>query len=278
MTIEERKTLVKPSEELDTIKLEDGSPEKTTKIGADLPPQIRKSIIQFLRNNKDVFTWSHEDMPSINPSIISHKLNINPTLRPVKQRCRVFSPERNDAVMEEVDKLLTANFIREVFYPDWLANVVMVKKNTGKWRMCVDFTDLNKACPKDSFPLPRIDQLVDSTAGHKLLTFMDAFSGYNQIMMDENDQEKTSFITSRGLFCYKVMSFRLKNARATYQRLMNRMFHNQIDRNVKVYVDDMLVKSKEEDDHLKDLEETFNMLRKYQMKLNPNKYAFGVSS
>ena len=278
MTIEERKTLVKPSEELDTIKLEDGSPEKTTKIGADLPPQIRKSIIQFLRNNKDVFTWSHEDMPSINPSIISHKLNINPTLRPVKQRCRVFSPERNDAVMEEVDKLLTANFIREVFYPDWLANVVMVKKNTGKWRMCVDFTDLNKACPKDSFPLPRIDQLVDSTAGHKLLTFMDAFSGYNQIMMDENDQEKTSFITSRGLFCYKVMSFRLKNARATYQRLMNRMFHDQIDRNVKVYVDDMLVKSKEEDDHLKDLEETFNMLRKYQMKLNPNKYAFGVSS
>ena len=278
MTIEERKTLVKPSEELDTIKLEDGSPEKTTKIGADLPPQIRKSLIQFLRNNKDVFTWSHEDMPGINPSIISHKLNINPTLRPVKQRCRVFSPERNDAVLEEVDKLLMANFIREVFYPDWLANVVMVKKNTRKWRMCVDFTDLNKACPKDSFPLPRIDQLVDSTAGHKLLTFMDAFSGYNQIMMDENDQEKTSFITSRGLFYYKVMSFRLKNARATYQRLMNRMFHDQINRNVKVYVDDMLVKSKEEDDHLKDLEETFNMLRKYQMKLNPNKYAFGVSS
>ena len=105
-----------------------------------------------------------------------------------------------------------ANFIREVFYPDWLANVVMVKKSTGKWQMCVDFTDLNIACPKDSFPLPRIDQLVDSTAGHKLLTFKDAFSGYNQIMMDENDQEKTSFITSRGLFCYKVMPFGLKNA------------------------------------------------------------------
>ena len=134
--------------------------------------------------------------------------------------------------MEEVEKLLTANFIREVFYPDWLANVVMVKKNTGKWRMCVDFTDLNKACLKDSFPLPRIDQLVDSTAGHKLLIFMDAFSGYNQIMMNENDQEKTSFITSRGIFCYKVMSFGLKNAGATYQRLMNRMFHDQIGRSL----------------------------------------------
>ena len=158
-------------------------------------------------------------MPDINPSIISHKLK-------VKQKQRVFAPERNDTIMEEVDKLLTANFIREVFYPDWLANIVMVKKNTGKWRMCVDFTDLNKTCLKDSFPLPRINQLVDSTAGHKLLTFMDAFSGYNQIMMDENDQEKTSFITSRKLFCYKVMSFGLKNARATYQRLMNRMFHD----------------------------------------------------
>ena len=165
--------------------------------------------------------------------------------------------------MEEVDKLLMANFIKEVFYPDWLANVVMVKKNTGKWRMCVDFTNLNKACSKDSFPFPRIDQLVDSTVGHKLLTFMDAFSGYNQIMMDESDQEKTSFITSRELFCYKVMPFGLKNAGATYQRLMNRMFHDQIGRNVEVYVDDMLVKSKEEDNHLDDLGETFKTLRKY---------------
>jgi hypothetical protein len=154
----------------------------------------------------------------------------------------------------------------------------MVKKNTGKWRMCVDFTNLNKACPKDSFPLPRIDQLVDSTAGHKLLTFMDTFSGYNQIMMDKNDQEKTSFITSRGLFCYKVMPLGLKNTWATYQRLMNRMFHDQIGRNVEVYVDDMLVKSKEENRHLDNLGETFKTLRKYQMKLNPSKCAFGVYS
>uniref|UniRef100_A0A2N9GJ69 Uncharacterized protein n=1 Tax=Fagus sylvatica TaxID=28930 RepID=A0A2N9GJ69_FAGSY len=269
MTIEEQKILVKPSGELDTIELEDGRPERTTKIGADLPPKMKESLIQFLKDNKDVFAWSHEDMPGINPSIISHKLNVDPSLRPVKQKRRVFAPERNNAIMEEVDKLLAANFIREVFYPDWLANVVMVKKNTGKWRMCVDFTDLNKACPKDSFPLPRIDQLVDSTTGHKLLTFMDAFSGYNQIVMDESDQEKTSFITSRGLFCYKVMPFGLKNAGATYQRLMNRMFHDQIGRNVEVYVDEMLVKSKEEDDHLDDLRKTFQTLRKYQMKLNP---------
>ena len=154
----------------------------------------------------------------------------------------------------------------------------MVKKANGKWRMCVNFTDLNQVCLKDSFPLPRIDQLVDSTAGHKLLTFMDAFSGYNQIQMAEEDHEKTAFIISQGLYCYRVMPFGLKSAGATYERLVNQMFKKQIGRNVEVYIDDMLVKSKEEEDHLDNLRETFNMLRQYSMKLNPSKCAFGVSS
>ena len=146
-------------------------------------------------------------------------MNVNQSIRPVKQKRRLFAPNRNQTISDKVEKLLTAGFIKEVYYLDWLANVVMVKKANGKWRMCMDFTDLNKACPKDSFPLPRIDQLVDSTAGHKLLTFMDAFSGYNQIMMDDANQEKTSFIISKRLFCYKVMLFGLKNAGATNQRL-----------------------------------------------------------
>ena len=163
--------------------------------------------------------------------------------------------------MYEVNKLLAANFIGEVYYPDWLANIVLVKKANGKWRMCMDFTNLNKACPKDSFPLPRIDQLVNSTAGHRLLTFMDAFSGYNQIKMLKEDQEKTAFITSQGLYYYKVMPFRLKNTGAIYQRLVNKMFNKQIGRNMEVYVDDMLVKSKEEATHLDELEETFTTLR-----------------
>ena len=158
---------------------------------------------------------------------------------------------------------MSVGFIQEVYYPDWLINVVLVKKANGKWRMCVDFTSLNKACPKDSFPLPRINQLVDSIVGHKLLTFMDAFSGYNQIKMAKEDQEKTFFITSRGLYCYKVMPFILKNAGAIYQRLVNKMFNKQIGRNMEVYVDDILVKSKEELAHLDNLKETFTTLRQY---------------
>ena len=126
--------------------------------------------------------------------------------------------------------------------------------------MCVDFTDLNNACPKDSFPMPKIDQLMDSMVGHKLLTFMDAFSGYNQIQMAEEDQEKIAFITSQGLYCYRVMPFSLKNVGAMYQRLVNQMFSKQIERNVKVYMDNMLVKREEEEDHLDDLKEMFDTL------------------
>ena len=143
--------------------------------------------------------------------------------------------------------------------------------------MCVDFTDLNKACPKDSYSLPCINQLVDSTTGHKLHSFMNALFRYNQIKMDEADQEKTSFITSQGLFCYKVMPFGLKNTRETYQRLVNHMFLPKIGQNVEVYVDDMLVKSLDEGKHLDDMQETFDTLRQYNMKLNPSKCTFGIS-
>ena len=154
----------------------------------------------------------------------------------------------------------------------------MVKKANGKLRMYVDFTDLNRACPKDSYPLPQIDVLVDSTVSHRLLSFMDAFSGYNQIKLDKADQEKTSFITSQCLFCYNVMPFGLNNMGATYQKLMNKMFAHQIGRNVQVYVDDMLVKSFQEDDHLSDLQENFDTLWSYNMKLNPSKCTFGVTA
>ena len=194
-------------EALETVELVEREANKTTKIGTTLSPEMRTRLIRFLKENLDVFAWSHEDMLGISPKFIQHKLNVDPERKPVQQRRKTFTPERDQAIAEEVTKLLTAGFIREVYYPEWLTNVVLVKKANGKWRMCVDFTDLNKACPKDSFPLPRIDQLVDSTARHKLLTFMDAFLGYNQIKMAKEDQEKTAFITSQGLCCYKVMPF-----------------------------------------------------------------------
>lgn len=155
-------------------------------------------------------------MPGIDPRVITHKLSVDPSIKPIQQKKRTFTTNRNLAIAEEVDKLLKARFIREVTYPNWIANVVLVKKSNRKWRMCIDFTNLNKVCPKDSFPLPRIDTLVDSTSGHTLLSFMDMFFGYNQIWMEKGDKEKTSFITDRDTYCYEVMSFMLKNAGATH--------------------------------------------------------------
>ena len=116
----------------------------------------------------------------------------------------------------------------------------MVKKKTGKWRVCVDFTDLNRACPKDPFPMLRIDQLVDVTVGHPRMSFLDAFQGYHQIPLATDDQEKTAFVTPMGNYHYKVMPFGLKNAGLTYQRMMTKMFEPQLGKNVEVYIDDMV--------------------------------------
>ena len=154
----------------------------------------------------------------------------------------------------------------------------VVKKKNGKWRVCIDFTNLNKACPKDSYPLPKIDQLVDAMAGYERMSFLDAYSGYNQIKMSERDRIHTAFITERGLYYYKVMPFGLKNAGATYQRLINWMFSKHIGKTVEAYIDDMVIKTKKSKDHVSDIEEIFRIFRKFQMKLNPLKCAFGVSS
>ena len=152
------------------------------------------------------------------------------------------------------------------------------QKANEKWRLYIDFSDVNRACPKDSFPLPRIDLIVNATAGHELLSFMDAFSSYNQISMDPDDQEKTSFVTGQGTYCYRVMPFGLKNAGATYQRLVNRMFQKQIGASMEVYIDDMLVKSTTAELHIAHLVEAFLILKEYNMKLNSAKCAFGVST
>ncbi|RVX06224.1 Transposon Ty3-I Gag-Pol polyprotein [Vitis vinifera] len=183
-----------------------------------------QSMQNILRRNHDIFAWAHSDMKGNSSLYCISQLNVFSTTKPVWQKIRCFHPDRQKVIRNEIDKLLEAEFIREVAYPDWLANVVVVPKKKGKWRVCVDYTNLNNACPKDGFPLPRIDQIVDSTAGQGMLSFLDAFSGYHQIPMSPADEEKTAFITPYGLYCYKVMSFGLKNAGATYQRLMTKIF------------------------------------------------------
>ncbi|RDY06851.1 hypothetical protein CR513_09098, partial [Mucuna pruriens] len=176
------------------------------------PMEKLKEIQIGLRENQK----TKIDMPGIDPNFMNHRLSIAHDARPVMQKKRKQGEEKRRAIKEETNKLLAAGFIREVRYPEWLANMVMVKKANGKWRMCTNYMDLNKICPKDPYPLPNIDRLVDSVSGFEFLSFMDAYSGYNQIKMHPDDEEKTAFITDGRAFCYKVMPFGLKNAGATY--------------------------------------------------------------
>jgi hypothetical protein len=233
-------------------------------------------LVDFLRTNADIFAWSPSDMSGILSEVAEHSLDILPHSRAMQQRLRRFDEERRRAIGVELRKLLEAGFIKEVFHPTWLANPVLVKKKNGKWSMCVDYTSLNKACPKVPFPLPRIDQIVDSTVGCELLCFLDAYSGYYQIKMKESDQLATSFITLFGMFCYVTMSFGLQNAGATYQRCMQHIFGDHIKRTVEAYVEDIVVKTRKADDLVNDLRIAFDCLWDNRVKLNPEKCVFGV--
>ncbi|CAA0826502.1 Unknown protein, partial [Striga hermonthica] len=273
-----RHVRAEPVEDVETIYVDGSTQQKSLRIGANLQEPIRSSLIQFLQSNSDVFAWKHEDMKGIDPQKACHRLNLDKTVKPVIQKRRKFGPDRQKALEEEVNKLIDNKFVKEAKYPTCISNPVLVKKATGLWRLCIDFSDLNQACPKDSYPIPHIDYMMDATSGHQLMSFLDAYSGYNQIPMHPDDAEHTSFYSARGLYYYVMMTFGLKNAGATYQRLVNKMFARLIGHTMEVYVDDMLVKSEQASDHIAHLSEVFDILREYSMVLNPKKCTFGVGS
>jgi hypothetical protein len=203
-------------EKLIPISITGGESQRQFLIGDSLTQEHKSQLLTLLDKYQDVFAWTPYEAPGVDPEFVCHELNVSPEYKPVVQKARRTAPQHAETVREKVERLLKIEAIREVLYPQWLSNTVVVKKKNGKWRVCVDFTDLNKACPKDPFPLPKIDHLVDSTAGHERMSFLDAFQGYHQIALRKEDQEKTAFITPQGVFCYKVMPFGLKNAGATY--------------------------------------------------------------
>ena len=189
----------------------------------------------------------------------------------MKQKSRKFKPDISLKIKEQIEKQLNARIIVVSHYPIWLSNPVPVLKKSGEMQICVDYKDLNKVSPKDDFSLPNIHILLDNTAGHEIESFTDCFARYHQILMVEEDREKTVFITSWGTFCYRVMAFGLKNTGATCQRTMTTLFHDMIRKEMEVYVDDIIIKSKRVEDHLIDLEKLFERLRRYNLKLNPAK-------
>ena len=227
---------------------------KKFKFGSSLGQEMQDQIAEVIARHMNAFAWSSADMPDMDPDFLCHRLTMDEKVRPVIQRRRKLNEERHSVVKEETQKLLKVGHIREIQYHEWLVNVVLVKKANRRWRMCVNFTDLNKVFPKDSYLLPSIDSLVDNTSRCQLLSFLYAFLGYNQICMHPRDKCKTTFMTELSSYCYRFMLFGLKNADTTYQWLMDRIIAPMIGRNVQAYVDDMVVTSEERDQHVANLE------------------------
>nr|GEY65356.1 reverse transcriptase domain-containing protein [Tanacetum cinerariifolium] len=204
------------------VNLHPDFPDQEVVIGGPLSDKGRTELCSVLKKNLDIFAWQPSDMTGVPRSVAEHRLNIREGYTPVRQKKRGQAPERARAIQADVQKLVDVGIMREVYYHDWLSNPVMVKKHDGSWRMCVDFTDLNRACPQDCYPLPEIDWKVESLCGYPFKCFLDAYKGYHQIQLADADEEKTAFHTGQGVYCYTKMPFGLKNAGATYQRLMDK--------------------------------------------------------
>jgi hypothetical protein len=245
-------------------------------IGTKVSKEKEDRLLQFLHHNQDIFAWSKSDLTGVHRSIIEHALNTDPKVRPKLQRQRPMSDDRVKFAEAKVQKLLDVRIIREVQYLVWVANVVMVPKKNGNMRMCIDFTELNKACPKDPYPLQRIDIIIDQAASCEMLSLLDCFSGYHQVWMRREDEAKTGFTTPFGIFRFVKMPEGLRNAGPTFNRMMELILGSQLSRNASAYVDNIVIMSEKETDHIGDLTETFDNMRRNGLKLNPEKCIFGI--
>lgn len=238
------------------MNLGDDDDRRPTYVSASLNDDEERRYIELLVEFRDVFAWSYKEMPGLDPRVAVRRLAVKQGACPVKQaQCR-FRPELIPLIENEVNKLIEVGFIRQVKYPTWISSIVPVRKKNDQIRVCVDFRDLNNACPKDEFPLPIPELMIDATTGYEAMSFMDGSFGYNQIRMAPRDEELTAFRTPKGIYCYKVMPFGLKNAGSTYQRAMQTIFDYMLHRNVECYVDDLVVKLRN-CDRLQDLKMVF---------------------
>lgn len=213
------------TDQLEVINIGDEGSPRPISISSTLREDEHAELVNLLKEYQDIFAWTYEEMPGLDEKLVTHHLHIKFGSKPIKQSPRKFRHDVEEQIKTEIQKLLTAGFIKTIHHPTWLANVVPVENKSGQIRCYVDFRDLNKCCPKDDFPLPNIDMLVDATSGHGMFSFMD---GYNQIKMYEHDANKTAFRTPLRNFYYTVMPFGLENAGATYQRAMTAIFHDMI--------------------------------------------------
>jgi hypothetical protein len=245
-------------------------------IGAACTPQEIDAYKALFQEYRDIFAWSYMEIPGLDPSIVEHHIDTWLDTTPVHQKQRPLHPSKATAIKAEIDKLRTSGFIYPIAYTSWVSNPVLIDKKQGTIRVCTDFHDLNNTCPKENFPMPFIDQIIDDYVGHEALSFMDGFSGYNQIQIHPVDQYKTTFTTPWGTFAYCVMPFGLKNVGATFQWAMTYIFHD-LAKIILAYLDDLTSRSKKHTQHLDDLRIIFQWCCQCNICLNPLKCVFCVT-
>ncbi|XP_004308579.1 PREDICTED: uncharacterized protein LOC101295281 [Fragaria vesca subsp. vesca] len=245
-------------------------------ISVKLAENEKEDLLALLREYRDWFAEKYEDMPGLSPDLVCHRLPTYLDRRPVRQDGRFMRTKTQIVVKEEIENMHRSGIIHVVKYNEWLSNVVPLRKKNGKMRVCVDYRDLNNATPKDIYPMPVADLLIDAVARHEVLSFMDGTVGYHQIPVAEEDRHKTAFRCPgfTGAFEYVVMHFRLKNAGATYQCAMNLIFHDILGKLIEVYIDDVVVKTKTRATHVEDLRQVFTRMRLHNLKMNPAKCVF----
>jgi hypothetical protein len=230
----------------------------------------------ILKEFSDVFTWKYSDLKTYDPEIIQHKIPLEKDTITFKQKLRPTSPLLLPVIQREIKKLLDAKIIIHFRYSKWIANLVIVRKKNGEVRLCVDFRNLNRCSKKDNYPLPKMEHLLQIISGATVMSFLDDFSGYNQISIHPDDQEKTTFTTPWGTFMYAKMPFGLMNSGATFQRAMDIAFMGEKDKFVLMYLDDITVYSSSHEKHLKHLKRIFMKCRQFGISLNPKKSHFAL--
>lgn len=249
---------------------------KMVKLSKSLSPKVKADYVKLLSLFSDVFSWDYSDLKTYDTNIIQHTIPIKSNQKPFLQKLRRINPKLLPSIEKEVNRLYKSGIIVPIRFSDWISNLVLVRKKTGEIRLCIDLRNLNKVSLKENYPLPKMDRILQRVVGASRISLLDGYSGYNQILVHEDDRDKTVFTTPWGMFHYAKMLFGLKNAGATFQRAMDMDFTNEKDVFLVVYLDDLTLVSNSDEEHLYHLKVVFQKCRKYGISLNPKKSIFSM--
>jgi hypothetical protein len=263
-------------QEVEDCNIETNEKPRMVKLSKSLPPEQNLKYIELFKEYSDVFAWGYEDLKAYDTNIIQHRIPIKEDQKPFRQKLRRINPKLLPLIEKEIKKMYDAKIIVPLRFSKWVSNLVPTHKKTGEIRLCIDFRNLNKASLKDNYPLPKIDHLLQCVVGSSRISLLDGFSGYNQVLVHLDDQEKTAFTTPWGTFMYVKMPFGLMNAGATFQREMDIAFVEETGKFIVVYLDDVTIFSQSDDEHLRHLRRVFEKCRRFEISLNPKKCLFGL--